>query len=577
MLGSDLLLKMLTMHQVEHIFGVPGDTSMSFYDALYDCKSIRHIMCRDERSAGFMADAYARVSQKPGVTEAPSGAGATYVLPAAVESDGSTIPLVVLASDTARTSEDRAAITALEQRDVFLPVTRYSRRVGLPQMIPQTVRMAFRSATAGRMGAAHVALPEDVLSGVVDDSVAEECLYAQEEYSTYPAHRVRPPSERVGEVAGLLRSAERPLILAGGGVLLSGAEEQLRKLVDEESIGVVTTMDGKGALPEDHPLALGAIGSNGGKKASNRAISEADMVLAVGTQLSSTSTFGGKLLSHRPKMVHVDLDAEKPGNNVPVSLAVQADARLFLADLVEVMREMKGGDSAPSGWVIQRKREVVQEIEAVDALVSEHPGMLHPAQLLRVFRENLPEEATLVCDPGTPTPYIMAYYPARRAGKYIFAARSQGGLGYALPAALGVHMVRPESPVVALMGDGSLGMTIGELETLVREGDNIVLIHTRNDTYGWIKQLQNLYYGRRYFSVDFSRDVDYVAAARAFGAKAKRAESVEEFEEALREALTGGVTFIEVPTLPETEATPPVAPWLRDESVPEEQRQRRSY
>jgi len=578
MRGSKMLLETLIMHDVQHIFGLPGDTTMSFYDDLYDCEAIQHIMCRDERSAGHMADAYARVSGKPGVTEAPSGAGATYVLPAAAEADGSCIPLVVLTSDVSRTSEDRAAITALEQRDVFLPVTRYSRRVSLPQMIPHTVRTAFRAATGGRMGAAHVGFPEDVLSAEVDHEAAGEKLYLQRAYSHYPAQRVRPDADWVEQAAEKLLEAERPLVLAGGGVLLSAAECELLHLAEALSLGVVTTMDGKGAIPEDHPLALGVIGGNGGKDASNGAVGEADVVLAVGTQLSSTSTFGGALLGHGPTLIHVDIDPDKLGNNAPVELPIEADARLFFADLLQACVPTTGDDDMRwNRWIIEKKERVTREMAAIEGIQSENDGQLHPIEMVRGLRRTLPPDATVICDPGTPTPFMMAYYPITEPGKRIFAARSQGGLGYALPAALGVSTARPGAPAVAMVGDGSMGMCIGELETLAREGEQIIVIHTRNDTYGWIKNLQKLYYGGRYFSVDFDNDVDYVAAARAFGAEAHRVENVRQFEIAVQKALERNLTVIEISTPPATEVTPPVAPWRRDERLPEEQRIRKSY
>ncbi len=573
-----MLLETLLMHDVEHIFGLPGDTSMSFYDDLYDCESVKHIMCRDERSAGHMADAYARVSGRPGVTEAPSGAGATYVLPAAAEADGSCIPLLVLTSDVPRSSEDRAAITALEQRDVFLPVTRYSRRVNLPEMIPHTVRTAFRAATGGRMGAAHVGLPEDVLSAGVEEEAARAQLYPQPAYGRYPAQRVRPDARLVDEAIEMLRGAKRPLILAGGGVLLSAAESELLRLAEAMSLGVVTTMDGKGSIAEDHPLSLGVVGGNGGKDASNEALSEADTVLAVGTQLNSISTFGGALLAGDLTLIHSDIDPDRLGNNAHAHLPVEADARLLFADLTEAAGVHTSDDDMPwNRWVIEKKEKVAREMAAIEGVQSGEKGVLHPLEMVRGLRKVLPPDATVLCDPGTPTPFMMAYYPVTEAGKRVFAARSQGGLGYALPAALGVSIARPGAPAVALVGDGSMGMCIGELETLAREGERIIIVHTRNDTYGWIKNLQKLYYGGRYFSVDFSEGVDYVSAARAFGAEAYRVENAAQFETALQKALDSRLTVIEISTPPATEVTPPVAPWRRDERIPEEQRIRRSY
>ncbi|MFO8060295.1 MAG: thiamine pyrophosphate-dependent enzyme, partial [Bacillota bacterium] len=183
----------------------------------------------------------------------------------------------------------------------------------------------------------------------------------------------------------------------------------------------------------------------------------------------------------------------------------------------------------------------------------------------------------IIADAGTPTPYLAAYYPVRCPGKNLFAARAHGPLGYALPAALGASVARPDSTVVALTGDGSLGMVIGEIETLVREGGNIVILHLRNETFGWIKMLQKMYYGERYFSVDFDPRSDYADAARALGARATRVTDADSLRTALTSALGEKISFIEVQVPPEIQVTPPVAAWERDVEIPAEQRSRRSY
>ncbi|MFO8060005.1 MAG: thiamine pyrophosphate-binding protein, partial [Bacillota bacterium] len=321
MQGAELLVRMLEAHDVRYIFGLPGDTSMSFYDALKDSDSIRHVMGRDERSCGFMADAYARLSGRPGVTEAPSGAGAAYLYPSVLEADGSSIPLVALTSDVPLSSENRSALTAMEQVEAFRTATRFSSRLTRAEFIPHSVRTAFRAATGGRMGAAHLAFPEDVLSAPVDPG---DDLFAPEECSRYPAWRTRPDPQLLERAAGLLLAAERPLILAGGGVILSGAMEALREFAEQLGIGVVTTMEGKGSMREDHPLALGVIGANGAKAASNRVLSQSDVVLALGSRLNSTSTWGWTLLQNAA-VIQVDADPMQLGNNLAVAVSIQAD------------------------------------------------------------------------------------------------------------------------------------------------------------------------------------------------------------------------------------------------------------
>jgi len=573
--GADILVNMLNAHGVEVIFGLPGDTSMAFYDALRD-SGIRHVLARDERSAGYMADAYARLSDRPGVVEAPSGGGATYLLPAAAEANDSAIPMILLTSDTAISSDHRASITSLDQEALYRSSTKRTIRVMRPVDIPHLVRLGFRSATAAPGGAAHLAFPEDVLSGR-DHKIRTRDLWALECAARYPAWRVRPSAETVERVVGLALAAERPLVLAGGGVHLSRAGGVLLTLAEHLGAGIVTTMDGKGSMPEDHPQVLGVIGGNGAKEASNRAVTECDLLLAFGTKLNSTTTWGGKLLAEDLTLVHIDADPAHLGLNARPSEAMVADARCAAEDLLSCLVQSAGPQDI-STWLAQRKASADEEIAAAHARGQYDPGRIHPGALFGIMEEILPRESVLIADAGTPTPYLMAYYRARGRGRTTYAARSHGSLGYALPAALGARMARPADPVVALVGDGSLSMTIGELETLADAGGTTIVVHFRNESYGWIKMLQKLYYEERYHAVDFPGRASFVDAATALGARASYAQTPAEFRDRLTEAgAEEGLHFIEVRVPPETELTPPVAAWQRDERVDPADRRRRSY
>ncbi len=572
MKGSEILVRMLQAHDVECVFGLPGDTSMSFYDALKS-SSIRHIMARDERSAGYMADAYARLSGKPGVTEAPSGGGATYLFAAASEADGSSIPLVALTSDVPLSSDNRYALTAMDQVGTYKTATRFSTRITRPEFIPHSVRYAFRAATSGRMGAAHLSLPEDVLS---DEAESADDIHPAPECSTYPAWRIRGDAGAIEKAAELLRNAERPVILCGGGTLLSGAQQPLAELAELIGAGVVTTIDGKGSIAEVHPNALGVVGANGAKASSNGAIMQSDVVLAVGSRLDSTSTWGGELFAHGPALIHVDVDPLQLGNNRPTDVTIQADARLALVDLCLCLEDTRTATESGE-WVASFRKRVEVEIKEAAAASSDTPGIMHPCEIVKTMTEVLPDDAVIIADAGTPTPYLMAYYPTRRAGKWVYASRTHGSLGYAVPAALGAREARPDSPIIAVTGDGSLGMSMGELEAMARQGNRIIVMHLRNDTFGWIKMLQKLYYQERYFSVDFDESTDYVGAARSMGASATLARSADHLRRALDEGLQSGISFIEMPVAPETELTPPVASWLRDERLSDDERRRTSY
>ncbi len=574
MRGADLLVKILETHGVDNLFGLPGDTTMAFYDALRD-SSISHILGRDERSTGYMADAYARLSGRPGVVEAPSGGGATYLLPAAAEADDSNVPMVLLTSDTPLSSDNRASITSLDQVGLYKSSTRESLRALRPEFIPHLVRSVFRSATAPPGGAAHLALPEDVLAADVaapdasnSDTPGSPC--------NYPSHRARPDADSVTRATKLMLEATRPVILVGGGVHLSGAGQAVTELAEHLGAAVVSSMDGKGGVPEDHPLALGVIGGNGAKEASNRAMRECDFLLAIGTKLNSTTTWGGNLLANSPTLVHVDANPLNLGLNADPAEALMADARLAAGDLLACLADYRE-PAERSDWVRDLKDAAEDERRRAHASGPAPGGLLHPGAIFGIMEETLPSEAVLIADAGTPTPYLMAYYCATAEGKTAYAARSHGSLGYALPAAMGASLARPNTPVVALVGDGSLNMTVGELETLSRGEGPIIVVHFRNESYGWIKMLQKLYYEERYLSVDFAPGTDYVKAAEAMGARSVAVSCPDEFRRELMVSREEQLSFLEIRVPPETELTPPVAAWQRDEKIPAEKRRRRSY
>ncbi len=572
MRGADILVEMLEAHGVEVIFGLPGDTSMAFYVALKD-SAIEHVLARDERSAGYMADAYARLGTRPGVVEAPSGGGATYLLPAATEANDSYVPMVLLTSDTPLSSDYRASITALDQIGLYQSTTRRSLRALRPEYIPHLVKTVFRTATSPPGGASHLSLPEDVLSarGTVEEGPSPQYLT-----SAYPAQRARPNAPEIQRAADLAKDAERPLILAGGGVHLSGAQDLVLRLAERIGAAVVTSMDGKSSVREHHPRVLGVIGGNGAKNAANRAVQQCDFVLAVGTKLNSTTTWGGNLFRHRPTVVHVDADPQNLGLNVDPRVGILADARLALGDMLETLEDRADG-AQEDHWFADLAEEAREEMAQAHTERTGVEGLLHPGAVFGAFSRKLPGESVLIADAGTPTPYLMAYYPTAGGTRTAYAARSHGSLGYAVPAAMGARMARPDDPVMALVGDGSMNMTIGELETLAKTDAPIIVVHFRNESYGWIKMLQNLYYDQRYLSVDFSGDVSYVEAAAAMGARSCAIGSLEDLETEVERSLSGGLSFLEIRVPPQTEITPPVAAWQRDKVVPPEKRRRRSY
>ena len=577
MTGGDLVVRMLREYDVRDVFGLPGDTSLSLYDAMARDAGIRHILVRDERSAAYMADGYARVTGRVGVCEGPSGGGALYISPGVAEADGSRVPVVCLASDTSLASEDRGSLTALDQTSMFSRMTRFTTRVVMPEKIPETIRRAFRCATGSRQGASHVALPENVLSADVDSTQCEPLVYAEPDHSHFPSRRYLPVQEDLRMAASLISSSERPLVLCGGGVHLSGAYVQVRKFVEKTSIPVVTSLNGKGSVDENHPFALGVVGTTGGKGASNKAVEEADLIIVLGSRLNSSTTAGPVFLGKPKRTVQVDCDVMQIGNTQRVDVGLVGDIAATLDVLLEMV-EIPGVTGHRQAWVARCRARVQEEMESYEGLMRCEISPLRPHRIVRALERALPAETVIVYDAGTPAPYLAALYRPRSAGRVAVSGRAHGSLGYAIPAAVGAKVGRPDLPVVALFGDGSFEMSVSEIETVARLNIPVIMVCMRNGMYGWIKCLQQLYYQNRFFGVDFGHKGDYCDVARAYGLAACRPESGVEVEKALARAVDSGQPyFIDVPTEPMTDRVPPVRAWQRDMCKPESERIRRSY
>ncbi len=566
--GAEALVALLKQYQVQHIFGLPGDTSMGLYDALWqERESIRHIMARDERSASFMADAYARLSGKPGICEGPSGGGATYLLPGVAEANSSFIPLVALTTDIPVKSEGRAVLTELDQVQLYSPVTKWSARIKRAALLPEMTRRAFRLATSGRPGAVHLSLPEDVLA-----ESCEGAIYAEPKHSTYPAYRTRPDPADISQVAALLKQAVRPFIVAGGGVVTSGAFGPLAELAEMLGAPVATTITGKGSIAESHRLSVGVIGGNGGRPYAHQLLNEADLLFYIGTNLDSVATMGWTLPENpgSKTLLHLDVEPGQVGHQYRMAATLVGDAKLSLADLVTECRQLLAGENHPdrTAELAHLKAEWRTKAEGDSAARGTLPA--HPLQVIFGLQTALAatdfgEEAVVLADPGTATPFTAAYYELAKAGRRVVIPRAFGGLGYVIPAVVGAACARPHSKIIGLCTDGGFGMSAGELETIHRLGQNILLIHFNNSTFGWIKELQHLYHDRRYYSVDFSSDTNYAAIARGFGLQAIEVEDVRDIGAAINQGLkTPGPVFIDIKTLSALEETPPVAAWEKE-------------
>lgn len=558
--GADALVRMLQLNGVKHVFGLCGDTSLPYYDAFARLDhGIDHILTRDERSAAYMADGYARVTGRVGVCEGPSGGGATYLLPGLVEANESSVAVLGITSDVSVGARGRFPLTELDQAALYRPLTKWNMRIDRVDQIPHALRSAFRAITTGRPGAAHLALPYDVQKHALDPAD----LWAQPGHDRFPAWRSAPDPAAVDEAADRLLAARAPVFVCGGGVVIAGASQALDALATLLNAPVCATVSGQGSLADAHPLMVGVVGTNGGVPATRAVIEQADLVMFVGARAGSTTTEHWQVPSRRTTILHLDVDAATIGTNYRTDVALVGDARLGLQALHDAVRARVGqrrADAADGRAIAARARADKQAFFAPLAASAERP--IRPERVVDALNRLLPPGAIVAADPGTPCPYLSAYFDAPQAGRHFITNRAHGALGYSMAAGFGAAIGRPDAMVVSVMGDGSFGFTCGELETIVRRGVPLKMVVFSNAVYGWIKASQKSGYGQRYFSVDFDR-TDHARVAEAFGVRAWRVEDPLEVAGALKAALMhDGPALVDVIAQPLQDTAVPVSQWM---------------
>src|SRR5437879_1809241 len=475
--------------------------------------------------------------------------------------------MVVFTSDVPITDEGKGTLTAIDQQRLMQAATKWSAVVKRPQMLPDIVRKAFRAATSGRGGAVHVVLPEDVLH----EEAPSPGIYAEPACRRYPSYRTQAPRASLEAMLDALLAAQRPVIVAGGGAMLSGAWQEITRVAEALHIPVATTINGKGSIDEMHAWSIGVIGGNGGRPYANQLLSEADCIWYLGTKVNSLVTLKGTIPAPHVKVLQIDVDPNELGNNVPTTIAACGDLKESLAALLEIVgrRHITMPDRQWSAQTLaQRAADFWTEV-AERSACNDIP--LAPQRVIDTLWQHTPNDAVIVADPGTMTPFTAAQFRTRRPGRSIVIPRAHGGLGYALLATVGAAFARPHERIVGLVGDGSFGMSGTELATIASLRLPITIILFNNGSFDWIKMLQRLYYDKRYLGVDFTNTMDAVAIAQAFGIRGVRITDPDQLSPVISQALASNEPiFIDVPTKSELEEVPPVQAWqesLRRESI----------
>ena len=515
--GAKILIESLKKEGVKVIFGYPGGSVLPIFDVLYDAP-IRFILTRHEQGAAHAADGYARATGKVGVCMATSGPGATNLVTGIATAYMDSIPIVALTGQVKTNLIGNDAFQEADVTGITRPITKHNYLVKDVHELAQTVKNAFHLARSGRPGPVLIDLPVDI-------TLAETGFH----YPKEPDLRGYKPtlSGHPGQIKKVVRAilqSERPIIYAGGGVIISGASAELRKLVEKTSIPVTTTLLGLGSFPENHKLSLGMLGMHGTMYA-NHAIMESDLIIAIGARFDDRVT--GKLESFAPhaKIIHIDIDPSAISKNVKVDIPIVGDARNILSQLDKVVK----------GAQIKKWLEKINNWKKKYPLNYKKDDKLRPQYVVEQIYELTKGRAIICTEVGQNQMWAAQFYQYTKPRTYI-SSGGLGTMGYGFPASIGAQVGNPHDIVFDIAGDGSIQMNIQELATAVANKLPVKIAILNNSYLGMVRQWQELFYNKRY-SCTYLRNPDFVGVAQAYGAQGIRVEKKKDVPKAIKKAL----------------------------------------
>ena len=548
---ADAIIASLISQEVEVVFGMVGGAIMPVYDALYKNQRPRHIMVGHEQGAAHMADGYARATGKPGVVLTTSGPGATNLVTGLANAMMDSVPMVAICGQVSSNLLGNDAFQEADMWGITMAITKHNYQVTDVSQLAEVMAEAFYVAMSGRPGPVLIDLPRDVALTPCDDLVAAPAV--PEGYQTH--HQA--DRQAVAQALELLRQAERPVILAGGGVITAGASGELRELAEGLGIPVASTLMGLGNFPIGHRLSLGMPGMHGTGYA-NLALHHSDVLLCVGTRLDDRVTGDIKRFAPGTRLIHIDIDDSEINKIIPSAVAMAGDAKPALKALWQGARAW---ESRPdySAWL----KQVDRWREEFPMTYQARSDVLMPQQVVRTLGRLVPDDTVVVTGVGQHQMFTAQYYPFSTPRGFITSG-GLGTMGFGLPAALGAKVGRPEATVVCIDGDGSFLMNIQELTTAVRYHIGVVVVILNNTFLGMVRQWQDMFLeGRRSQTQLASPPYDQVA--RAFGGLGRRVSRVDELEEAINWALAAAEekrlpVVLDVAVSPDAEVLPIVPP-----------------
>ncbi|MGR3742621.1 MAG: thiamine pyrophosphate-binding protein [Pseudooceanicola nanhaiensis] len=531
MTGGEALVRGLLAHGAGPVFGMGGFQLLPFYDAARRL-GLGHHLINDERCGTFAADAYAKVSGRVGLVDATLGPGATNLVTGLVEALNAGSPIVAIVGDTHRDHSWKNMTQETHQAEILRPACKEVIRVETVERIPELLRRAFIVATTGRPGPVVLIVPEDVAHGT--HGYDEDDFLCDPRYEAAPALRCRPEAGALAEAAALLAAAERPLILAGGGVHISQAAEDLQALAEAMQIPVAHTMSGKGAIACTSPLSAGLFGRY--DRIANGLIEESDCLLVVGCKLGEIATKRYTVPGPGKRMIHLDCVAEEIGRTYAPELPLWGDAREGIRDLQAALKESPVPE-ARGAWCdgVVTKMDEWRKMASARLTSDEVPVAM--GRMIGELNQNLPDDAILIADGGFAAHWGGLLYDSKKPGRGFVPDRGFASIGYGLPGAIGACLAAPERAVFAITGDGGFNMVLGEIETARRMKLAPVIMVVNNAASGYVKALQHLMYGEGSYQSSDLAETNYATVAEAMGCLGIRVETPDALGEAIRKGL----------------------------------------
>lgn len=518
--GSEIVIECLKEQGVDTVFGYPGGCILNIYDELYKHQGeIRHVLTSHEQGAAHAADGYARATGKVGVCMATSGPGATNLVTGIATAYMDSIPVVAITANVGVSLLGKDSFQEVDIAGVVMPITKHSFIVKNVHELADTIRRAFKIAKTGRPGPVLVDITKDVTANVADF----------EPIKPVEIERITDTidDEAVERAVNMINKAKHPFIMAGGGVVIADAENELRTLADKIDAAVCDTLMGKGAIEGTADRYTGMIGMHG-TKASNFGMADADLLIVVGARFSDRVIGNASKFAHDAKIIHIDVDQAEINKNIAVDEYIIGDAKVILNQLLDKVDESKKPE-----WM-----EEIRNLKEKYPLTYDK-GVLTGPQVIEKLYELTNGDATVVTEVGQHQMWAAQFYQYKKPHQ-LLTSGGLGTMGYGLGASLGAKIARPNATVVNIAGDGCFRMNMNEIATAARYNIPIIQIVINNHVLGMVRQWQTLFYDKRYSNTILNDSVDFVKLSEAMGAEAYRATTIEEFEDAFRKALQAG-------------------------------------